>query len=103
MAGFRKEKDSLGTVDVPAGAYYGAQTARALENFPISGMLTYPQMIRAAGMIKYAAAEANRKLGLLNEERAERFCKQRRRSSKASGTPSLWSMSFRLEPASAST
>jgi len=67
----RKEKDSLGFVEVPAFAYYGAQTARAVENYPISGMRAHPQLIRAAGMVKCAAAEANKDLGLLDGRRAD--------------------------------
>lgn len=70
MAETRKEKDSLGFVEVPARAYYGAQTARAVENYPISGMRAHPALIRAIGMVKYAAAEANRELGLVDPERA---------------------------------
>ena len=59
MAEVRTEKDSLGVVEVPAGAMYGAQTARAVENYPISGMRAHPLLIRAIGMVKLAAAEAN--------------------------------------------
>jgi aspartate ammonia-lyase len=70
-AQFRKEKDSLGFVEVPADAYYGAQTARAVENYPISGMRAHPQLIRAFGLVKQAAAEANRSLGLVDAERAD--------------------------------
>ena len=70
MSDLRKEKDSLGLVDVPAQAYYGAQTARAVQNFPISGMRAHPQLIRAFGMVKRAAAEANLELGLVEEKRA---------------------------------
>jgi aspartate ammonia-lyase len=71
MSDFRKEKDSLGLVDVPAKAYYGAQTTRAVENYPISGMRANPQLIHALGMIKRAAAEANKELGLIDEKRAD--------------------------------
>jgi aspartate ammonia-lyase len=71
MSDVRKEKDSLGFVEVPAKAYYGAQTARAVENFPISGMRAHPQMIRALGMVKRAAAEANKELGLVDQKRAD--------------------------------
>ncbi|MFT4113874.1 aspartate ammonia-lyase [Silvibacterium sp.] len=67
---FREEKDSLGSVQVPATAYYGAQTARAVENYPISGIHAHPQLIRAIGMVKRAAAEANLELALLDESRA---------------------------------
>ncbi len=71
MSDHRKEKDSLGFVEVPSKAYYGAQTARAVDNFPISGMRGYPQLIRALGMVKRAAAEANKELGLVDEKRAD--------------------------------
>lgn len=71
MAAMRKEKDSLGFVEVPAKAYYGAQTARAVENYPISGMRAHPLLIRAIAMVKQAAAEANRELGLLDAKRAD--------------------------------
>ncbi|ACO32958.1 MULTISPECIES: aspartate ammonia-lyase [Acidobacterium] len=71
MTELRKEKDSLGFVEVPANAYYGAQTARAVENYPISGMRAHPQLIRAFGMVKQAAAEANQELGLVEAPRAE--------------------------------
>jgi aspartate ammonia-lyase len=71
MSDLRKEKDSLGYVEVPATAYYGAQTARAVENFPISGMRAHPQLIRALGMVKRAAAQANQELGLVDAKRAD--------------------------------
>src|ERR1700688_4616985 len=64
----RTEKDSLGTKEIPAEVYYGIQTARAVENYPISGMRAHPTLIRAFGMVKEAAAEANRELGLLDEK-----------------------------------
>src|SRR5688500_3720460 len=62
---FRTERDSMGEVKVPKRAYYGAQTQRAVENFPISGIGFPPQFIHALGMIKSAAASANEQLGLL--------------------------------------
>ncbi len=71
MTELRKEKDSLGYVEVPASAYYGAQTARAVANYPISGMRAHPQLIRAFGMVKKAAAEANKELGLVEAPRAD--------------------------------
>jgi aspartate ammonia-lyase len=71
MAETRKEKDSLGFVEVPARALYGAQTARAVENFPISGMRAHPLLIRAIGMVKRAAAEANWELEVLEARRAD--------------------------------
>ncbi len=64
----RAEKDSLGAKDIPANVYYGIQTARAVENYPISGMRAHPTLIRAFGMVKEAAAEANRELGLLDQK-----------------------------------
>jgi aspartate ammonia-lyase len=67
----RKEKDSLGFVEVPASAYFGAQTARAVDNYPISGMRAHDQLIRAIGLVKRAAAEANKELGLVEAERAD--------------------------------
>jgi aspartate ammonia-lyase len=71
MSDLRKEKDSLGFVEVPSKAYYGAQTARAMDNFPISGMRAHSSLVRALGMVKRAAAEANQELGLVNEKRAD--------------------------------
>ncbi|HEX4020440.1 MAG TPA: aspartate ammonia-lyase [Acidobacteriaceae bacterium] len=71
MAKTRKEKDSLGLVDVPAKAYYGAQTARAVENYPISGMRAHPLLIKAFGMVKAAAAQANKELKLVEADRAD--------------------------------
>jgi fumarate hydratase class II len=68
---FRIESDSLGEMRVPAGAYYGAQTARAVENFPISGLRFSRGFIRAVGLIKKHAAVTNAELGLLDARRAE--------------------------------
>lgn len=65
MSAFRIEKDSMGEVQVPAQAYYSAQTQRAVENFPISGWPLPPALVRAMGLVKYAAAVANRDLGKL--------------------------------------
>src|SRR6266487_966266 len=67
----RTEKDSLGTREIPADRYYGIQTTRALENYPISGMRAHPTLIRAFGMVKEAAAEANRELGLVDTKIAD--------------------------------
>ena len=58
--GFRIERDPLGDFQVPADAYYGVQTARAQENFRISGMTAPASLVRATVLIKRAAAEANR-------------------------------------------
>ncbi len=65
MADFRTERDSMGDVRVPAKAYYGAQTQRAVENFPISGWTLPPPLIHAMGLVKYACGVANRDLGKL--------------------------------------
>ncbi|MEX0712911.1 MAG: class II fumarate hydratase [Pirellulales bacterium] len=65
MSEWRIERDSMGEVRVPARAYYGAQTQRAVENFPISGWPLPPALIHALGLVKYAAAVANRDLGKL--------------------------------------
>jgi len=65
---FRVERYPLGDVQVPADAYYGAQTQRAVENFPISGITAPPELIAATVQIKRAAAEANGVLGLLPPE-----------------------------------
>jgi fumarate hydratase class II len=62
---FRIEHDSMGDVRVPAGAYYGAQTQRAVENFPISGWPLPRDLIHALGLVKFAAGVANRDLGKL--------------------------------------
>ena len=64
--GFRIEKDSLGEMKVPEGALYGAQTQRAVENFPISGQRFGRRFIQALGLIKKGAAEANVELGKLD-------------------------------------
>src|SRR5690242_1832867 len=66
----RTEKDSLGTKEIAASVYYGIQTTRAVENYPISGMRAHPTLIRAFGMVKEAAAEANRELGLVDQKLA---------------------------------
>ena len=67
----RTERDSMGELRVPADAYYGAQTMRAVLNFPISDLRFPPSFIRALGQIKLAAAEVNRDLGLLDPETAD--------------------------------
>ena len=66
MAELRIEKDSMGEVKVPQDALYAAQTQRAVNNFPISGIPIPRGLIRALGLIPQAAAEVNHDLGLLN-------------------------------------
>ena len=64
---YRTEKDSMGPVKVPKEAYYGAQTQRAVENFPVSGWRFGREFLHALGLIKYAAAKVNLELGLLDK------------------------------------
>jgi fumarate hydratase class II len=66
----RIEEDSLGEMEVPEGAYWGAQTQRAVENFPISGITFSRRFIRALGVVKKSAAQANLDLDLLEESTA---------------------------------
>ncbi len=68
---YRTEKDSLGAVNVPSDALWGAQTQRALENFPISGLKQYRAFVWSMALIKRAGAEVNRDLGLLDAKIAE--------------------------------
>jgi fumarate hydratase class II len=70
MTDYRMEKDSMGEVRVPTDAYWGAQTQRAVDNFPISGLRFPRRFIWALGQIKWAAAEANAELGAVDERRA---------------------------------
>ncbi|HXG94026.1 MAG TPA: aspartate ammonia-lyase [Blastocatellia bacterium] len=67
----RIEKDSLGEREIPKDVYYGIQTARAIENFPISGWKPYPSFVTATVQIKKAAARVNRELGALDKKLAE--------------------------------
>ena len=70
MADVRIEKDSLGEIEVPAGAYYGAQTERAHRNFPVSGLTLPKRFIAAVAMIKGEAASVNQELGVVPAEAA---------------------------------
>jgi len=67
----REERDSLGIRDVPEGVYYGIQTLRAMENFPVTGRREPPELIRAYAVLKHAAALANMELGALDRPRGE--------------------------------
>ena len=67
----RQEKDSLGIKEIPESAYYGAQTVRAVENFPISGLKAHPTFVDATVLIKKAAARVNSELGLLDKAKAQ--------------------------------
>ncbi|HZC19767.1 MAG TPA: aspartate ammonia-lyase, partial [Rubrobacteraceae bacterium] len=63
----RKERDSMGEVEVPRDALFGAQTRRALDNFPISDLRKPRRFVQAVGAIKLEAANVNHELGLLDE------------------------------------
>jgi len=67
----REEQDSMGTVRVPADVYYGSQTQRAVDNFPISDLKFQPAFIHALALVKHCAAQVNRKLNLLDPELAD--------------------------------
>src|SRR6266511_1564484 len=67
----RIERDTLGDVAVPDDALWGAQTQRAIENYPISGLREHPVFIRAFVLLKKAAALANRELGAMDTEIAD--------------------------------
>ncbi|NLV14902.1 class II fumarate hydratase [Haloarcula argentinensis] len=68
---YRTEQDSLGEMQVPADAYWGAQTQRAVENFPISDVTFGRRFVRALGVVKKAAAQANRDLGTIPADKAD--------------------------------
>src|SRR5256714_6608996 len=71
IPGFRTERDSMGEMQIPDDVYYGAQTARAVENFPISGLRFSRRFIAGLGLIKWACAEINFGLGLIDEKREQ--------------------------------
>jgi fumarate hydratase, class II len=71
MTEYRIEKDSLGEVKVPVGAYYAAQTQRAVDNFPVSGLKPWPAFVWSMALIKRAAAEVHKDLGLLDPKMAD--------------------------------
>ncbi|MDY6775039.1 MAG: class II fumarate hydratase [Halobacteria archaeon] len=68
---YRIERDSMGEVEVPEDALYGAQTQRAIDNFPVSDLRFGRRFIRSIGIVKKSAAETNVELGLLDEDKAE--------------------------------
>src|SRR5437870_9235451 len=68
---YRLDKDSMGEVKVPSSAYYGAETQRAVQNFPISGLRLPKEFVRAMALIKLSAARANMQLGLLDPKKGE--------------------------------
>ena len=79
MSQYRKEKDSMGYIDVPADKYWGAQTQRSSENFKIGGHRMPKEIINAFAILKMAAAQANNDLGVLPEEKKvliEKVCRE---------------------------
>jgi fumarate hydratase class II len=91
--GARVESDSLGAVEVPEEAYFGAQTQRAVENFQISGLKPWRAFIWSMATIKQAAAEVNRDLGLLDEERADAI-----RQAAQEAAQGKWDEQFVVDP-----
>ncbi|MBU9711021.1 aspartate ammonia-lyase [Evansella tamaricis] len=75
LKGVRTERDLMGDKEIPGDAYYGIQTVRAKENFPITGYPPHKELIRAFGYVKKAAAKANAKVGVLNRNIAEAIMK----------------------------
>ena len=75
MAGkeFRTEKDSLGEKEIPANALWGIHSARAKENFPVSGNRVHPELIKAFGEVKLACIQTNRRLGYLTDNSKAAF------------------------------
>lgn len=71
MVNYRIETDSLGEIKVPSAVYYGAQTQRAIDNFPISGHLIPVEFVHSLGIIKKAAAHTNAHLGVLDRTIAD--------------------------------
>ena len=70
MKDFRIEKDSMGEIRVPSIAYWGAQTQRAIENFPVSGIAFPTIFIRSLALIKRASATVNRRIGVLEDRKS---------------------------------
>ena len=79
MANTRTESDSMGELEVPADALWGAQTQRAVDNFPVSGRPMPEPFIRSLGRVKLACARANQKLGLMEAEQADAIAAAARR------------------------
>jgi fumarate hydratase class II len=92
MSAKRTERDSMGEMQVPADAMYGAQTARAAENFPVSSLRFSRPFIKALGNIKCSAAEVNRTLGKLDSERATLIAR-----AAAEVADGLWDAQFVLD------
>ena len=93
----RREHDLIGDKDVPASAYYGVHTLRAVENFPVTGtpISIYPDLINALAAIKQAAAQANFQLGLLDERRMQAICQACEEIRHGQGGP--WSKTYQRD------
>ncbi|EWH02024.1 hypothetical protein Q427_10915 [Halomonas sp. BC04] len=103
MSDHRIERDSMGELKVPHDALYGAQTQRAVNNFPVSGQAMPPAFIHAIARIKLAAARVNRDLKLLDGERAEAIADAAQAIIEAGTTPSSRWTSSRPVPAPRAT
>ncbi|MCA1647339.1 MAG: class II fumarate hydratase [Chloroflexi bacterium] len=90
----RVERDSMGALEVPEGAYYGASTQRAVENFPVSGERFDRRFIWALGTIKYAAAIANRDLGIIAPQKADAIAQA---AAEVAGPPGVFDDQFVLD------
>lgn len=95
---YRIERDFLGEKHVPADAYYGIQTVRAIENFPITGYPPHPALIQAFGYVKKAAAMANRDVGNLNKTLASAIIKAAEEVIEATTMTNLSLMPYKVEP-----
>lgn len=101
---FRKEKDSLGELNVPAGALYGVQTQRAVENFPITGLRPWRAFIWSIAAVKRAAALVNYELGLFNDREVdgEKFTAKQLAEAVAQAAAEVmdgkWDAQFVVEP-----
>ena len=98
---YRIEKDSLGDVKVPAKALWGAQTQRAVNNFPISGIkMDFPftkSFVSSLGLIKDAAAKANLKLKLISSKNLKQFQRRQKKSGRKNITMSFLLMYFKQD------
>ncbi len=97
----RIEHDLLGDREVPAGAYYGVHTLRAIENFPITGVpiSAHPDLVSGLAAVKQAAAQANANLGLIGLREAGAITRRARRSARVPCTTTSSSTSSRVGPA----
>jgi len=93
QSAYRLERDSLGEVKVPKGALFGAQTQRAIDNFPVSGLRPWPAFVWAMAVIKRAAAEVNRDLGLLDADKAQVIAQ-----AAAEVMEGQWASAFAVDP-----